>query len=201
MDEHVIDPCSAKRLPKELPTDPLRWARAWLDEAVAKQVQRNPNTMTAITVNEQGQPSGRQVLCKDFVEDPGYLVFYAVPWLAVLGLLIARGRLDTTEPGFWRHAAVALGVVAFVDWFPYHVDVVQTLERRVRAARIQSARLRPRRARAGQRVRLDLVPATPTTPETVAAVIERTEYVGNEPTDIAFDPAAPSSRRNMASAA
>ncbi len=39
------------------------------------------------------------------------------------------------------------------------IDVVQTLERRVRAARIQSARLRPRRARAGQRVRLDLVVA------------------------------------------
>ncbi len=76
MDEYVTDPCSAKRFPKVLPTDPMRWARAWLDEAVAKQVQRNPNTMTAITVNESGQPSGRQVLCKDFVEDPGYLVFY-----------------------------------------------------------------------------------------------------------------------------
>ena len=76
MDENVIDPCSAKRLPRELPTDPMRWAKAWLDEAVSKQVRRNPNTMAAITVNEEGQPSGRQVLCKDFVEDPGYLVFY-----------------------------------------------------------------------------------------------------------------------------
>ena len=57
MDEHVTDPCTAKRLPRELPTDPMRWARAWLDEAVAKQVQRNPNTMTAITVNDPALPS------------------------------------------------------------------------------------------------------------------------------------------------
>lgn len=54
----------------------MRWAKAWLDEAVEKQVQRNPNTMTAITVSETGQPAGRQVLCKDFVVDPGYVVFY-----------------------------------------------------------------------------------------------------------------------------
>ena len=76
MDDSVIDPCSAKRLPRSLPNDPMRWAKAWLDEAVAGKVQRNPNTMTAMTVDDEGQPSGRQVLCKDFVEDPGYLVFY-----------------------------------------------------------------------------------------------------------------------------
>ena len=39
-------------------------------------MRRNPNAMTAITVSEDGQPTGRQVLCKDFVADPGYLVFY-----------------------------------------------------------------------------------------------------------------------------
>jgi pyridoxamine 5'-phosphate oxidase len=72
----VIDPCSATRLPAELPSDPMRWAKAWLDEAVSKQVQRNPNSMTAITVGDGGQPAGRVVLCKDFVADPGYLVFY-----------------------------------------------------------------------------------------------------------------------------
>ncbi len=54
----------------------MRWAKAWLDEAVEKAVQRNPNSMTAITVNEKGQPSGRVVLCKDFVTDPGFVVFY-----------------------------------------------------------------------------------------------------------------------------
>lgn len=70
------DPCSATRLPPELPSDPMRWAKAWLDEALEKAVQRNPNSMTAITVNDKGQPSGRVVLCKDFVTDPGFVVFY-----------------------------------------------------------------------------------------------------------------------------
>jgi pyridoxamine 5'-phosphate oxidase len=54
----------------------MRWAKAWLDEAVEKAVQRNPNSMTAITVNAKGQPSGRVVLCKGFVTDPGFVVFY-----------------------------------------------------------------------------------------------------------------------------
>ena len=72
----MSDPCSAKRLPTELPSNPMHWAKAWLDQAVAEKVQRNPNSMTAVTVSEAGQPRGRVVLCKSFVADPGYLVFY-----------------------------------------------------------------------------------------------------------------------------
>ena len=72
----MSDPCSAKKLPAELPSNPMHWAKAWLDEAVAGQVQRNPNSMTAVTVSDTGQPRGRVVLCKSFVPDPGYLVFY-----------------------------------------------------------------------------------------------------------------------------
>ncbi|MEJ2127531.1 MAG: pyridoxamine 5'-phosphate oxidase [Woeseiaceae bacterium] len=72
----MTDPCTATRLPTELPDDPMHWAKAWLDEAVEKQVQRNPNAMTAITVGGDGRPSGRSVLCKEFVADPGYVVFY-----------------------------------------------------------------------------------------------------------------------------
>jgi len=54
----------------------MDWAKAWLDEAVQEKVQRNPNSMTAVTVSEDGQPSARVVLCKEFIADPGYLVFY-----------------------------------------------------------------------------------------------------------------------------
>ena len=54
----------------------MHWVKAWLDEAVEKAVQRNPNSMVAITVRDGLQPSGRVVLCKNFVPDPGYLVFY-----------------------------------------------------------------------------------------------------------------------------
>jgi pyridoxamine 5'-phosphate oxidase len=66
----------ADRLPESLPADPLHWADAWLKEAFAAKVQRNPNSMTIATVAADGQPSARVVLCKDIVPDPGYLVFY-----------------------------------------------------------------------------------------------------------------------------
>ncbi|MDA0680424.1 MAG: pyridoxamine 5'-phosphate oxidase [Proteobacteria bacterium] len=63
-------------LPTELPDDPMHWADAWLTEALAGNAQRNPNAMTIATVDAAGQPSARVVLCKQFVPDPGYLVFY-----------------------------------------------------------------------------------------------------------------------------
>lgn len=63
-------------LPAELPPDPMHWADAWLKEAAARDAQRNPNSMTVATVNADGQPSARVVLCKAIVPDPGYLVFY-----------------------------------------------------------------------------------------------------------------------------
>lgn len=72
----MTNPYLAQRLPDVLPDDPMRWAAAWLDEATRQTVQRNPNSMTLVTVGDGGFPSARVVLCKDFVADPGYLVFY-----------------------------------------------------------------------------------------------------------------------------
>ena len=66
----------AELLPEILPSDPLHWADAWVKEAAAAQVQRNPNSMTLVTVGVNAQASARVVLCKQFVPDPGYLVFY-----------------------------------------------------------------------------------------------------------------------------
>jgi len=63
-------------MPTVLPSDPMDWAKAWLDKAVQKKVQRNPNSMTVVTVSEDGQPSARVVLCKEFIANPGYVVFY-----------------------------------------------------------------------------------------------------------------------------
>ena len=54
----------------------MQWAAAWLDEAARQRVQRNPNSMTFVTVGNDGKPAARVVLCKDFVADPGYLVFF-----------------------------------------------------------------------------------------------------------------------------
>ena len=54
----------------------MHWAAAWLDEATRQRVQRNPNSMMLVTVADDRTPSARVVLCKAFVPDPGYLVFY-----------------------------------------------------------------------------------------------------------------------------
>jgi pyridoxamine 5'-phosphate oxidase len=64
------------RLPDVLPVDPMRWAEAWLKDAIAAGLQDNPNAMTIATVGADHQPSARVVLCKEFVPDPGYVVFY-----------------------------------------------------------------------------------------------------------------------------
>jgi pyridoxamine 5'-phosphate oxidase len=72
----VTDDKLADRLPDDLPSDPMHWADAWLKEATAAKVQRNPNSMTIASVGADSRPSSRVVLCKEFVPDPGYLVFY-----------------------------------------------------------------------------------------------------------------------------
>lgn len=63
-------------LPDVLPGDPMHWADSWLKEAIATGVQRNPDAVTIASVGIDGQPSARVVLCKEFVPEPGYLVFY-----------------------------------------------------------------------------------------------------------------------------
>lgn len=63
-------------LPATLPDDPLAFAVAWLAHATGNGVQRNPNAMVLATVGADGEPSARVVLCKEFVSDPGYLVFH-----------------------------------------------------------------------------------------------------------------------------
>ena len=51
-------------------------AESWIKEATELGIQRNNNAMTIVSVDAQGRPSARIVLCKAFVTDPGYLVFY-----------------------------------------------------------------------------------------------------------------------------
>jgi pyridoxamine 5'-phosphate oxidase len=63
-------------LPTPLPADPMPVAAAWLAEATERALQPNPNALVITTVGRESQPAARVVLCKDFVADPGYLVFY-----------------------------------------------------------------------------------------------------------------------------
>lgn len=72
----MTNPYLAATLPDRLPDNPMDWADAWLQEATRQSVQRNPNSMTFVSVADSGQPSARVVLCKSFVANPGYVVFH-----------------------------------------------------------------------------------------------------------------------------
>lgn len=48
----------------------------WLDEAHADAGFPNPDAMALATVAADGTPNNRVVLCKQVVNDPGYVVFY-----------------------------------------------------------------------------------------------------------------------------
>lgn len=72
----MSDATPPDRLPEQLPADPMLMAESWLDEATSREVQRNPNAMTLVTLGADQRPSARIVLCKSFIADPGYVVFY-----------------------------------------------------------------------------------------------------------------------------
>lgn len=63
-------------LPENLPDEPLPIVNRWLAESWRLRQQPNPNAMILATVDADGQPSARVVLCKELVAQPGYLVFY-----------------------------------------------------------------------------------------------------------------------------
>lgn len=70
------DRAQPELLPSELPADPMPLAAAWLEEAARADLRPNPNAMCVATLGPDGMPSARTLLCKNFVADPGYLVFY-----------------------------------------------------------------------------------------------------------------------------
>lgn len=63
-------------LPEHLPKSPVPLFRAWFDEARSRNLQPNPNAFTLATVDPDGRPSARIVLCKDLHDEPGFLVFF-----------------------------------------------------------------------------------------------------------------------------
>jgi pyridoxamine 5'-phosphate oxidase len=63
-------------LPDPLPAEPLVVASRWLAESWKLRQQPNPNAMVVASVDPEGRPSARVVLCKDIVPQPGYIVFY-----------------------------------------------------------------------------------------------------------------------------
>lgn len=65
-------------LPDPLPLDPWGLFKEFYDDARAQRVQPNTNAMTLATVDADGTPSARIVLCKDMnlATDAGYIVFH-----------------------------------------------------------------------------------------------------------------------------
>jgi pyridoxamine 5'-phosphate oxidase len=63
-------------LPDPLPSEPLSLAGLWLEDAIRARAQPNPNAMVLATVDNQGAPSARVVLCKGIHPDPGYVTFF-----------------------------------------------------------------------------------------------------------------------------
>ena len=63
-------------LPSTLPDDPMPLVHEWFTKARADKVQPNPDAMVVATATSDGRPSARVVLCKHFIVDPGYVVFF-----------------------------------------------------------------------------------------------------------------------------
>jgi pyridoxamine 5'-phosphate oxidase len=65
-----------EHLPEPLPAEPLLLVADWLSQATSAHVQPNPNAMVLATVDAQGAPAARVVLCKEIRPDAGYLTFF-----------------------------------------------------------------------------------------------------------------------------
>jgi pyridoxamine 5'-phosphate oxidase len=63
-------------LPESLPANPLEIVAQWLAQARQDAAQPNPNSMVLATVDADGRPSARVVLCKEIAAPQGYIVFY-----------------------------------------------------------------------------------------------------------------------------
>jgi pyridoxamine 5'-phosphate oxidase len=61
-------------LPEPLPADPLPLVESWLAEA--SEVVKSATAMTLATVDADGNPTARMVICRGFDAKAGWLVFY-----------------------------------------------------------------------------------------------------------------------------
>ena len=67
---------SLRTLPDPLPPDPFPILKEWFDEAKAAKREPNPNAMSLATIDDDGTPSCRIVLCKGMDVPAGTLTFY-----------------------------------------------------------------------------------------------------------------------------
>jgi pyridoxamine 5'-phosphate oxidase len=70
-------PALDQLLPDPLPPEPMTLFKRWLDEATRRRVQPNPNAFSLATIDPDGMPSARMVLCKAVDVEAGFIVFYS----------------------------------------------------------------------------------------------------------------------------
>ncbi len=63
-------------LPEPLPAEPFTLFKEWFDEAAASRNVPNPNAMTLATVEPDGSPSARIVLCRGISVADGWIEFF-----------------------------------------------------------------------------------------------------------------------------
>lgn len=63
-------------LPDPLPAEPLTLFKRWFDEAAQRRVQPNPNAFSLATIDPDGTPAARMVLCKAIDVAAGFIVFH-----------------------------------------------------------------------------------------------------------------------------
>lgn len=79
-------------LPEPLPSEPFGLFQEWFEEARTLGLSPNPNAMALATVDADGRPSARMVLCKGIDAPGGSLVFHT-NYLSRKGLAMeATGR-------------------------------------------------------------------------------------------------------------
>lgn len=73
----LIERLTASRtLPDPLPPDPFPIFHRWFDEAKAAKAQPNPDAMSLATVDADGTPSVRMLLCRGIDDAAGTITFY-----------------------------------------------------------------------------------------------------------------------------
>ena len=73
---HVAVPTSGYTLPSPLPAEPFGMFKKWFDEEAAAGKTPNPNAMSLASIDADGTPSCRIVLCRGIHVEKGYVILY-----------------------------------------------------------------------------------------------------------------------------
>lgn len=75
-DQSDVPTRAVEHLPDALPAGPMPLVVAWYEEAHRRAGQPNPNAMTLATIDPDGRPSARIVLCKGIDAAAGSFLFF-----------------------------------------------------------------------------------------------------------------------------